>query len=420
MPRIADYGLDLIVEGASDAPSEERQACLFTRRVAASMLRLDRCMDTSLTSPLPPPPPLSDVVDREREQSALRQRWKLGDLETYEMPRRTDKAQWDFEAEAAIQATTNLLRALGGDDPALRGELEQTIQELRTASTDNAAQGRRLMQRNEYKLSIQSSLITHAVMAPYAQSMGIPGLTSSSCQTLCEATSTATGASPSERCRAFGFRRAAPFSVVDKTGWCLLFQRAGACKVEDFGAALLTRHIDSESVCHQSAPGLSNPWCIGLAWTEYDDRALTHADAVEIAAQLPNALHPSPGAAGLFLPRSVLEAMFALATARKNRVMSFWAASPNNEQGDVRMHWPSENGKKFVYRKDEHRCILVSSGVGATERMCHAHPSNHSVKTLHEPPKSTGSTVSMHRFARLRPCDAKLGAGVLHVVISAA
>ena len=48
---------------------------------------------------------------------------------------------------------------------------------------------------------------------------------------------------------AFGFKRAAPFSYVDKTGWCYLLQNAGACKIADFGVELFTRlcHIQTAS-----------------------------------------------------------------------------------------------------------------------------------------------------------------------------
>lgn len=58
-----------------------------------------------------------------------------------------------------------------------------------------------------------------------------------------------------------------------------------------------------------------------------------------------------------------------LAFARREGVYAFWAASPNTESGDVNMHWITEGGDKMVFKQDESRCILVSSGVGPAERM---------------------------------------------------
>lgn len=44
------------------------------------------------------------------------------------------------------------------------------------------------------------------------------------------------------RADAYAFKRAAPFSYTDQTGWCYLLQNAGACKLEDFGVELYTRY----------------------------------------------------------------------------------------------------------------------------------------------------------------------------------
>ena len=81
-----------------------------------------------------------------------------------------------------------------------------------------------------------------------------------------------------------------------------------------------------------------------------------------------------------------------LAFARQQGVTAFWAASPNTQAGDVRMHWPTEGGENLLVRQGESRCILVSSGVGPQERM----------------------------YARSRPCDAKLASGILTVAAAAA
>ena len=81
-----------------------------------------------------------------------------------------------------------------------------------------------------------------------------------------------------------------------------------------------------------------------------------------------------------------------IAYARVNGVTAFWAASPNTEAGDVRMHWPTEGGEHLLVRRGESRCILVSSGVSPSEKM----------------------------YARFRPCDAKLASGILTVAAAAA
>ena len=45
-------------------------------------------------------------------------------------------------------------------------------------------------------------------------------------------------AARTDECNAYAFKRAAPFSYTDQTGWCYLLQNAGACKLEDFGLEL--------------------------------------------------------------------------------------------------------------------------------------------------------------------------------------
>ena len=100
-------------------------------------------------------------------------------------------------------------------------------------------------------------LITAEIMAFYGKG-GIPGVTIASCESLCEATAQLDDAHPDAICRAFAFKRAAPFSYVDKTGWCYLLKSAGACKIEDFGVELYTRQIESERQCSATAPGLDS------------------------------------------------------------------------------------------------------------------------------------------------------------------
>ena len=60
-----------------------------------------------------------------------------------------------------------------------------------------------------------------------------------------------------------------------------------------------------------------------------------------MAAQVPDMNYPAPGAGGLPLPRTVVEAMSMLAYARQSGVTGFWARSPSTEAGDVHMHWPT-------------------------------------------------------------------------------
>ena len=49
-------------------------------------------------------------------------------------------------------------------------------------------------------------------------------MTQASCESLCEATAQLDGAHPDAICKAFAHKRAAPFSYVDKTGWCYLLK----------------------------------------------------------------------------------------------------------------------------------------------------------------------------------------------------
>ena len=44
------------------------------------------------------------------------------------------------------------------------------------------------------------------------------------CQSLCEATKQDERAKHDEHCNAYAFKRAAPFSFTDQTGWCYLLQ----------------------------------------------------------------------------------------------------------------------------------------------------------------------------------------------------
>jgi hypothetical protein len=131
---------------------------------------------------------------------------------------------------------------------------------------------------------------------------------------------------------------------------------------------------------------------VGLPSTRDDARLITHADAAAMAAQVPDMNYPAPGAGGLPLPRTVVEAMSMMAFARQQGVVAFWGASPNTDAGDVHMHWPTEDASTLIYRKGESRCILIASGQG---------------------PRA-------HMYAHLKPCDSKQASGLLTVAAAAA
>lgn len=246
------------------------------------------------------------------------------------------------------------------------------------------------MQRKfDYKPFLSDALVDHPVMRRL--SVGIPGIDVAVCEALCEAVSLDDNITNSENCRAFAHKRDDPFSLTDRKGRCFLLRNSGACKPEDFGAALFTRLIESEEICHAARPGFADPLCIGLPTTRYDTRVLTHADATAISAQTPR--DAAPGSGGLPHPRNMLEAGFIVALARQDRIYSFWAASPDATSGDVTMHWFTEGRTRLVYKHGEFRCILVSS--------------------------ITSSTASK-MYASLEPCDAKMASGIITIAAAAA
>ena len=189
------------------------------------------------------------------QQSLLALRERLGDLEQYVEPRKTDSAQWDVNTAGAIEGTQALLDALGENNAILQGLLNTAMDEIRAAGL--GGEGRRLMQRKEYNTRMTDVLITHEVSRFYGKG-GIPGVTVGSCQALCESTKQDARAKQTDQCNAYAFKRAAPFSYTDQTGWCYLLTSAGACKLEDFGVELFTRNIESERQCSASAPGLDS------------------------------------------------------------------------------------------------------------------------------------------------------------------
>ena len=331
-------------------------------------------------------------------ESLRRQRERLGDLEVYPEPRKTDEALWEFDTQQAMERTQSMIDSLGEAQPILRTMLENAKQEIYEsnidpANPDNTYYGRRLMQRVEYNTRVTDVLITHEIMSFYGKG-GIPGVTSGSCEALCAATKFDDDAKRTDRCNAFAFKRAAPFSYTDRSGWCYLLRNAGACRVEDFGVELFTRQIPSERQCDATAPGLDNPLCIGLPATRSDARVLSQVDAAAAAFEVPYDRHPAPGSRGLPLPRSIVEAMSFMAFARQQGVMSFWGRSPAvpDDKDFVVLHWPTEDGEQLKFRKNEVRCVLITSSTGPR----------------------------MHMYAHLRPCESKEASGLLTVAAAAA
>ena len=164
--------------------------------------------------------------DTATASSLWRQRERLGDLEAYVAPRKTDRAQWAEDTTNALLGTEALIDALGENNPILRDMLATAKQEIYTAGTDNAAvdeeaaaayaaatsgaefapvggtdgtdrtdgtdgttttttgssgYGRRLLQRREYNVRMTDELITAEIMEFYG-SGGVPGVTQASCE----------------------------------------------------------------------------------------------------------------------------------------------------------------------------------------------------------------------------------------------
>ena len=122
------------------------------------------------------PPPERIAHDTADAASLRRQRERLGDLEAYEAPRKTDRAQWEEDTATALEQTDALIDALGENNPILRDLLGTAKQEIYAASV---GEGRRLMQRREYNVRMTDELITAEIMEFYG-SGGIPGVTQAS------------------------------------------------------------------------------------------------------------------------------------------------------------------------------------------------------------------------------------------------
>ena len=172
LPRLTDYGLDITTDSVDGAVTEERASCVFVRRVLDEKRRARACF-SHISAPNPPPPPVTLATDTASASSQWKQRARLGDLEAYEAPRKTDVATWEENTAGAIAGTEALLDAMGENNPILQGLLRTAKDEIVTAG------GRRLMQRVEYATRMEDALITHEIMSFYGKG-GIPGVTSGS------------------------------------------------------------------------------------------------------------------------------------------------------------------------------------------------------------------------------------------------
>ena len=386
---------------------------MFTRRITEKRKKASSCF-ASILPPSPPPPPPTTVQSSMDALDANRQRFRTGTQSIYQASALSEEDEYLREIDETVASTQALIDQLGESNPILRRIMDGAITEMRASaaavelsaaasatttrsgyeasvaspsasattntgtitstststSTDTdtstststgggyGTYGRRLMVRKfEYTESMSEALVDHPIMNQLTD--GIPGVTIGVCEALCEAMNIDTDLENPSNCRAFAHKRANPFSLTYLSGRCFLLKNAGACKPADFGAALLTRQIQSEDICHDPQPGLADELCLQLPTTRYDTRILSHADAAEIAAQTPR--NAPAGSGGLPRPRTALEAGFMIGLARQEGIYSFWAASPDSSDGDVTTHWYTEGGTPLVYKQGEFRCILVWS-----------------------------------------------------------
>ena len=223
LPRLADYGLDMNTDAVNGAESEERASCVFARRILDEKRRASACF-ARIAYPYPPPPPERLEKATTDAASLRRQRERLGDLEAYPEPRKTDEAQWAQDSSNALKGTNALIDGLGENNPILKDLLKGVKEELLRAeieavpdvtaiNTGNAAAGageapsvtasgtssfasttsagtsssnsygygRRLLQRVEYNTRMTDALITHELMRFYGKG-GIPAITAGSCE----------------------------------------------------------------------------------------------------------------------------------------------------------------------------------------------------------------------------------------------
>ena len=175
LPSLSYFGLDASTEVVADAPSEERASCLFVKRIADTRRRASSCF-AKIAHPHPPPPPDRISKSQTAANAQRLKRWRLDDLEQYDEPRRTDRAQWAVDTAGALAGTEALIDGLGEDNPVLKSLLTNALGEIRQANS-----GRRLLQRNDYEILMTDALVDHDIMNFYGKD-GIPGVTVGSCE----------------------------------------------------------------------------------------------------------------------------------------------------------------------------------------------------------------------------------------------
>jgi hypothetical protein len=119
---------------------------------------------------------------RSAELSLREQRGRLGDLEQYAEPRRTDRAEWDVQTKGAIDGTQALIDSLGENDPILRAMLQDTLAEIQAAGQSGGT-GRRLLERSSYEIKMTDALVNDELVNSFGRD-GIPGVTFGSCEVI--------------------------------------------------------------------------------------------------------------------------------------------------------------------------------------------------------------------------------------------
>lgn len=139
------------------------------------------------------------MTDTSGAGSLRAQRERLGDLEKYEAPRRTDRAQFAVDKSGALDGTRALISSLGESNPVLRDLLNTAMEEIQgaafefdtatvdtptasstatttasesapsTGGSSGSGYGRRLMQRIEYNTYMTDVLVTHELMEFYGK-----------------------------------------------------------------------------------------------------------------------------------------------------------------------------------------------------------------------------------------------------------
>ena len=287
----------------------------------------------------PPPPPVTIARHRGRGQPVAAA--DLGDLEAYEAPRKTDRAQWADDTSAAMLGTEALIDALG-EQPHSRhaqaagGDLRGGIERGRRPGS------RRRLRRRDHGPPArhpQGVQRAHDRRADHRRDRVLrqgwhPGRDRRLVRALCGPRRGWTRAPTAIARPTLQARRA--LSYVDKTGWCYLLQNAGACKMEDFGVELYTRQIQSSASARPPRPDLTTP----VHRPALDARRCAPAHARRCGRDgrgCPTTTARRPAQAPARCRHRRGGHVLAFARQQASRL---WAASPSTEAGDVPHAWP--------------------------------------------------------------------------------